>query len=116
MMPLPIISTVDSENILLNIAPFDKIPMRGRGPFGCLVTVVREGAEEDGKTGTRSWTGFHAGYVGKPGLEDVIIEALESPVHDWVLGVQFLPQRRGEIPPHFDKLFNILVEKAKSTI
>lgn len=50
------------------------------------------------------------------GLEDGIIEAVESPVHDWVLGVQFLPQRRGEMPPHFDKLFNILVEKAKSTI
>ena len=50
------------------------------------------------------------------GLEDGIVEALESPVHDWALGVQFLPQRRGEIPPHFDKLFNVLIQKAKPTI
>ena len=49
-------------------------------------------------------------------LEDGVIEALESPVHDWVLGVQFHPERRGELPPHFDRLFETLVYKAKSTI
>ncbi len=49
-------------------------------------------------------------------LEDGVIEALESPVNDWVLGVQFHPERRGELPPHFDRLFETLVYKAKSTI
>ena len=49
-------------------------------------------------------------------MEDGLIEALESPTNDWVLGVQFHPARRGEIPPHFDKLFETLVFKASNTI
>ena len=49
-------------------------------------------------------------------LEDGVIEALESTVNDWVLGVQFHPERRGELPPHFDRLFETLVYRAKSTI
>ena len=42
-------------------------------------------------------------------LEDGYVEALESPSHRWVLAVQFHPERRGEIPPHFDRLFDRLV-------
>ena len=48
-------------------------------------------------------------------MEDGLVEGLESPNHRWVLGVQFHPERRGEIPPHFDKLFETLVFKASST-
>ena len=44
-------------------------------------------------------------------LEDGKIEALESPDHGWVIGVQFRPERRLEIPPHFDRLFQSLVER-----
>ena len=47
-------------------------------------------------------------------LEDGIIEALESPDHGWVIGVQFHPERRLELPPHFDRLFQSLVERAAS--
>lgn len=47
-------------------------------------------------------------------LEDGVIEALESPEHDWVIGLQFHPERRLEIPPHFDRLFNSLVERARA--
>ena len=46
-------------------------------------------------------------------LEDGVIEALESPEHDWVIGVQFQPERRLEVPPHFDRLFQGLVERAQ---
>jgi putative glutamine amidotransferase len=46
------------------------------------------------------------------GLEDGVIEALESPEHDWVIAVQFNPERRMELPPHFDRLFQGLVERA----
>ena len=46
-------------------------------------------------------------------LEDGKIEALESPNHGWVLGVQFRPERCLEIPPHFDRLFQSLVEFAQ---
>ena len=45
-------------------------------------------------------------------LEDGLIEALESPSHKWVIAVQFSPQRRMEIPPHFERLFQSLSERA----
>lgn len=45
-------------------------------------------------------------------LEDGGIEALESHDHDWVIGVQFRPERRTEVPRHFDRLFQGLVERA----
>ena len=44
--------------------------------------------------------------------EDGIIEALESPEHRWVIGVQFHPERRSELPPHFGRLFQSLVDRA----
>ena len=46
------------------------------------------------------------------GLDDGVVEALESPEHDWVIAVQFNPERRMELPPHFDRLFQGLVERA----
>ena len=45
-------------------------------------------------------------------LDDGVIEGLESPDHRWVIGVQFQPERRGELPPHFDRLFQSLVDRA----
>ena len=45
-------------------------------------------------------------------LKDGTIEALESLEHDWVLGVQFHPEIRGEVPPHFEGLFQGLVARA----
>ena len=49
-------------------------------------------------------------------LDDGIIEALESPAHRWVIAVQFNPERRMEVPPHFDRLFQSLVERAAERI
>ncbi|CAI8053853.1 Putative glutamine amidotransferase PB2B2.05 [Geodia barretti] len=45
-------------------------------------------------------------------LEDGVIEALESSRHRWIIGVQFRPERRMEVPPHFDRLFQSLLERA----
>ena len=45
-------------------------------------------------------------------LEDGVIEGLESTRHRWVIGVQFRPERRMEVPPHFDRLFQSLLERA----
>ena len=45
-------------------------------------------------------------------LDSGLIEALESPAHGWVVGVQFHPELRGEMPPHFDRLFHGLVARA----
>ena len=49
-------------------------------------------------------------------LEDGVIEALESPDHRWVIGVQFHPERRKELPPHFDRLFVSLTERAQEYV
>ena len=46
-------------------------------------------------------------------LEDGVIEALESTDHRWIIGVQFHPERRLELPPHFDRLFDSLVEQSR---
>lgn len=45
-------------------------------------------------------------------LDDGVIEALESPSHRWVIGVQFHPERRMELPPHFQRLFASLADRA----
>ena len=39
------------------------------------------------------------------GLDDGVIEGLESPEHDWVVGVQCCPERQNEVPPAFKNLF-----------
>ena len=45
--------------------------------------------------------------------EDFVIEAIESPSHKWVIGVQWHPERRKEGPPQFLRLFEGLVAQAK---
>lgn len=45
-------------------------------------------------------------------LDDGVIEGLESKEHGWVIGVQFLPERRDELPAAFNNLFLGLVERA----
>ena len=44
-------------------------------------------------------------------LDDGVIEGLESPDHTWVIGVQFHPERRMELPPHFERLFQSFIER-----
>ena len=45
-------------------------------------------------------------------LDDGLIEGVELPDHRWAIGVQFHPERREETPPHFDRLFEALVDRA----
>ena len=44
-------------------------------------------------------------------LDDGVIEGLESPDHTWVIGVQFPPERRMELPPQFERLFQSFIER-----
>ena len=44
-------------------------------------------------------------------LEDGVVEAVESPAHDWVIGVQFQPERAGEVPRAFANLFTCFVQR-----
>jgi gamma-glutamyl-gamma-aminobutyrate hydrolase PuuD len=46
-------------------------------------------------------------------LEDGLIEALESPKHDWVVGVQWHNEIEEELPKGFGNLFQALVERAE---
>ncbi len=45
-------------------------------------------------------------------VDDGTIEAVESPDYSLVIGVQFRPDRPREVPPNFDNLFHLLVERA----
>lgn len=49
-------------------------------------------------------------------VEDGIIEGLESPAHDWVIGVQCHPERKREVPGSFKRLFQAFVERAESRL
>ncbi len=66
---------------------------------------------------------LHAEAIGEPqkspamlasayAVDDAVIEAIESPAHDWAVGVQFHPERTGELPRHFERLFQGLVQRA----
>ena len=46
-------------------------------------------------------------------LEDGVVEALESPDQAFAVAVQFRPEIRKELPPHFERLFAALVERAR---
>lgn len=46
-------------------------------------------------------------------VEDSIIEALESPKHHWVIGIQCHPERLKEVPRQFQRLFQMFVSEAK---
>ena len=46
------------------------------------------------------------------GVEDGIIEGLESPEHSWVIGVQCQPERQDEVPRLFANLFAAFGERA----
>lgn len=67
---------------------------------------------------SRHHQGVRAG-IKAPGLiatarrpDDGVIEALESPVHRFVIGIQCHPERVDEVPPHFRLLFEAFVAAA----
>lgn len=45
-------------------------------------------------------------------LGDGLIEGVESPAHDWVIGVQCHPVLEEEVPKSFSRLFQAFVERA----
>ncbi|MFH1141133.1 MAG: gamma-glutamyl-gamma-aminobutyrate hydrolase family protein [Chloroflexota bacterium] len=46
-------------------------------------------------------------------LGDGLIEAVESPAHDWVIGIQCHPENEDEMPKAFSRLFQAFVERAE---
>ena len=47
-------------------------------------------------------------------VEDGIIEGLESPSHDWVIGVQCHPEKVNEVPSNYFRLFQGFVERSEN--
>ena len=88
------------------ISPGSKLAaVVGSGGFVRVNSRHAEGLKEAGKSRLLAASAYS--------LDDGMIEAVESTVHRWVIGVQFHPERRLELPPHFDRLFQSLVELAK---
>lgn len=86
------------------ISPGSKLAaVVGSGGFVRVNSTHRKGVREAQKSSALLASAYS--------LEDGVIEALESPIHRWVIGVQFRPERRIEVPPHFDRLFQSLVER-----
>jgi len=48
------------------------------------------------------------------GVDDGIIEGLESPEHSWVIGLQCHPERQDEVPRLFANLFTAFGERAEA--
>ena len=102
---------VESEGALASsyhriyIAPGSKLA----AVVGCGGFVRINSRHETGVTEARKSTSLLASAYS---LEDGVIEALESPDHRWVIGVQFHPERAMELPPHFLRLFESLVDRA----
>tara|TARA_Y100001960_G_C14686719_1_gene834181 strand:+ start:631 stop:1248 length:618 start_codon:yes stop_codon:yes gene_type:complete len=46
-------------------------------------------------------------------VEDGFIEAVESPNHKWILGIQFNPERSNELPRQFNHIFHSFVDFCK---
>ena len=46
-------------------------------------------------------------------VEDGFIEGIESPNHKWILGVQFNPEKKDELPRQFDRIFESFIEFCK---
>lgn len=46
-------------------------------------------------------------------LGDGLIEGLESPNHDWVIGVQSHPELEEEVPKSFGRLFQAFIQRAE---
>ena len=78
----------------------------GSGGFLRLNSIHHQGLREPQKAPVLLATAYS--------LEDGLIEGLESPAHDWVIGVQCHPEREDEVPKSFGRLFQAFVERAES--
>ena len=77
----------------------------GSGGFLKVNSIHHQGLREAHKASSLLATAYSLG--------DGIIEGLESPAHDWVLGVQCHPEREAEVPKSFGRLFQAFVERAE---
>ena len=89
------------------IAPGSKVAaILGSGGFVRVNSIHRQGFREAQKA-SRLIASVYS-------LSDGIIEAVESPYHDCVIGVQWRNEIEEQLPKSFGKLFGALIERSKA--
>ena len=97
---------VRSEYHQIYLSPGSKLAaILGMGGFFRVNSIHHQGLREAQKA-TRLLASAYS-------LEDGLIEGLESPEHDWVVGIQCRPERIKEVPKIFINLFTAFVERAE---
>jgi gamma-glutamyl-gamma-aminobutyrate hydrolase PuuD len=88
------------------ISPGSKLAaILGSGGFVRVNSLHHQGLREPQKAATLMASVYS--------LEDGLIEAVESPQHDCVIGVQWHSQLEEEMPKSFGNLFQVLIERAE---
>lgn len=107
--PVPVSGHEGNENKAarhhIYVAPGSKLAsIVGAGGF-VRVNSLHQAGIRDAQRSPKLMTAAYA-------VEDGTIEAVESPDYSLVIGVQFRPDRPREVPPNFDNIFHLLVERA----
>ena len=88
------------------VSPGSKLAaIMGSGGFLKVNSIHHQGVREAQKSPALLASAYSLG--------DGLIEGMESPGHDWVLGVQCHPEREEEVPKSFGRLFQAFVERAE---
>jgi putative glutamine amidotransferase len=88
------------------VAPGSKLAaIMGGGAIYQTNSLHHQGLKEAQKADSLLASAYHP--------SDGTIEALESPAHDWIIGVQCHPEREKEVPRGFLNLFDGLIERAE---
>ncbi|MBI4339584.1 MAG: gamma-glutamyl-gamma-aminobutyrate hydrolase family protein [Chloroflexi bacterium] len=95
-----------SAHHMVYLAPGSKLAaIMGSGGFMRLNSRHHQGLREAQKSPHLLAAAYSLG--------DGVIEALESPAHDWVIALQCHPERESEVPSAFRRVFQAFVERAE---
>ena len=96
----------ESAYHLVYLAPGTKLAaILGSGGFMRLNSIHHQGLREAQKSASLLASAYSLG--------DGLIEGVESPAHDWVIGVQCHLELEEEVPKSFGRLFQAFVERAE---
>lgn len=97
--------TWEPEHHMVYLSPGSKLAaIMGSGGFMRVNSIHHQGLREAQKSSALLAVAYSLG--------DGIIEGLESPAHDWVIGLQCHPERTSEVPGSFRRIFQAFVERA----
>jgi putative glutamine amidotransferase len=97
----------ESARHQLYISPGSKLAaILGAGGFVSVSSLHHQGLGEPQKASALMASAYS--------VEDGLIEAIESPGHDWVVGVQWHNEIEEQVPKNFGNLFQSFVERAET--